>query len=229
MPRAAAASALYCSRVRFAGIFVALMSIGCGTGLAFIPTREQPHALYERTPEKVEIFMTGRPNRPYVDVGMIESQQETYSRDSGEVIIAKMRKFAGKHGCDGLVIFGGNDTAIERGSSDSSWIDTLKGYRGSCIVYVADPAAGGVPAVGSPAAGPVANAGEAPVVSPASPPQPSAAMGCIPNSTQLCYGPGGCRGGQRCTETGRAYTLCDCGDADTRAPAPATVPSPNAQ
>jgi hypothetical protein len=169
--------------------------------------------------------MTGRPNRPYVDVGMIESQQETYSRDSGEVIIAKMRKFAGKHGCDGLVIFAGNDAAIERGSSDSSWIDTLKGYRGSCIVYVDGPPAAGPPALGPPGAGPVANAAQAQHASAPSPPQPSAAMGCIPNSTQLCYGPGGCRGGQRCLENGRAYTLCDCGDADEQA----TAPAPNAQ
>jgi hypothetical protein len=165
-----------------------LSSVGCGTALNYIPTREPPHTLQARSASGVEVFMTGAPGRPYVELGMIEAQQEGWSRDGAADIVAKMREFAGERGCDALVIFSSNDAVVSSTGENPS-VSTLKGYRGSCLAYVdgAEPLPVGTP-----------------------PPPPSAATSCIPNATQLCYGPGGCRGAQRCTETGRAYTLCDC-------------------
>lgn len=34
---------------------------------------------------------------------------------------------------------------------------------------------------------------------------------CIPGATQLCYGPGACRGAQQCLPDGVSYSVCDCG------------------
>jgi hypothetical protein len=134
-----------------------------------------------------QLFMAGKPNRPFVEVGMIESQQESTSEDDAQELVAKMRRFAGERGCDALVILGDNDATGVSGTQFVTVSYTLKGYRGSCLVYTAAPA-----------------------------PAP-AAVGCIPKSTQLCYGPGGCRGGQRCAADGMSYTLCDCGNSPAAA------------
>ena len=34
---------------------------------------------------------------------------------------------------------------------------------------------------------------------------------CVPGTTQLCVGPGGCQGGQACQADGRGFEPCDCG------------------
>jgi hypothetical protein len=56
---------------------------------------------------------------------------------------------------------------------------------------------------------------------------PSASTGmtqpCVPNATQLCYGPGACQGAQACLADGTGYGACDCGAA--RQPA-ATASTP---
>lgn len=38
---------------------------------------------------------------------------------------------------------------------------------------------------------------------------------CVPGATQLCLGPGACRGAQPCLADGRGYGVCDCGAAST--------------
>jgi hypothetical protein len=147
-----------------------------------------------RDPAQVEIYMTRAPDRPAVEIGMIESQQQELSSDDQKEIIEKMRLFAGKRGCDALVIFPGNDATV--GGTNNTSVSTLKDYRGSCLVYT----------------GPAPSAAQQPSATAAAAPPAEAtpaANSCMPNSTQLCYGPGG----QRCTDDGRAYTLCDCGNA----------------
>lgn len=37
------------------------------------------------------------------------------------------------------------------------------------------------------------------------------ATACVPGVTQPCTGPGGCRGGQFCTDDGSRFSACDCG------------------
>jgi hypothetical protein len=89
----------------------------------------------------------------------------------------------------------GCDALIIMGSAHGAH-DTL--YRGACVLYQWDATAA--------KPRPVARAPE---------PQRS----CMPNATQLCYGPGACRGGQSCVADGSGYTPCDCG-AEPAAPAP---------
>jgi hypothetical protein len=164
-----------------------LWTTGCGTALNYVRTGRPPHPLHVREPGQVDVFMTSKPSRPFVELGIIESQQEEHSLDSEQDVMLQMREYAGQLGCDGLVIFAGNDATYVSGGLGTTTSRTLKGYRGSCIVYTrAAPAT-------------------------VAPPPLTAASTCIPNSTQLCYGPGGCQGGQRCSEDGHAYTLCDCG------------------
>lgn len=166
---------------------VALLCVGCGTVLNFVPTRESPQPPRVRSADEVEVFMAGEPNRPYVEIGMVESQQQSASLDNEQAIIGKMRAYAGKQGCDGLRIFAGNDASEVHSSSSGTWSSTRKGYRGACLVYTGPP----------------------PTTASAS----TAAGSCMPNATQLCYGPGGCRGGQSCAADGQSFTPCDCGPA----------------
>lgn len=35
---------------------------------------------------------------------------------------------------------------------------------------------------------------------------------CIPGQSQLCYGPGACKGGQACLPDGSGFSPCDCGN-----------------
>jgi hypothetical protein len=116
-------------RTRFGLFFLlALGNAACGTGTAlklnYIETREPPRNLSLRAPEQVELFMAGKPNRPFVEVGMIESQQE--SHDAQE-LVAKMRRFAGERGCDALVILGDNDATEVIGTQFVTASYTLKG------------------------------------------------------------------------------------------------------
>jgi hypothetical protein len=180
-----------------------VFATGCGTALGYIPTHPAPRRVYVHGPEQVELFMAARPTRPYVEVGMIESQQEQYSQDTSGEVLEKMREFAGQKGCDGLVIFTGNDAEIgpqQVGGASRQ----LVGYRGSCIVYV-DP--------------------NMPPPPPPPPPPTAPPQNCMPNATQLCYGAGGCKGGQSCTADGRGFTPCDCGP-NTPVAAPSPSPTP---
>jgi hypothetical protein len=68
------------------------------------------------------------------------------------------------------VVTSGADEVI----GDKSSTATLKGYRGSCVVYTTAAA----PSTPAPAAAAAAAATTLP------------AKACVPNATQLCYGPG---------------------------------------
>lgn len=164
---------------------------GCGTSIQYVPTGNARLAGRPRPAHAVEVFSTGVPSRPYAELGIIEAQQESeVSIHGAQQIIALMRATAGKLGCDGLLLSGSNDAV----AGD----DTLKGYRGTCIVFTGPPLA----------------------------PTPPAPHVCVPNATQLCHGPGACQGAQACLPDGTSYTLCDCDQQPVPATAPVPVPAP---
>ena len=121
-------------------VFVIIVSLlcgsACGTSHLFVSTAAPPRELLARTPSQVAVFMSGRPEGPYAEIGMIESQQESlYSEDGAQAIIDKMRAYAGTRGCDALVILGSNNATIVSGSRGYTSSRTLTGYRGACLVY----------------------------------------------------------------------------------------------
>jgi len=129
--------------------------------------------------------MTGAPSRPYREVGLVEAQAAgLFGSNDASSLVSEMREYAGELGCDALVIFAGNDSVY---GGNEIPVSTRKGYRGSCLMYEDGSTAATLPA------------------------RSLAAQSCIPNSTLLCHGPGGCRGGQRCSADGHSYTPCDCG------------------
>ncbi len=117
------------------GVFLLAMA-GCGTKLSYIPLNTSPKALTARDPNTVEMFTSSKPERPFVEVGLIEAQQESaYSVDGETSVFSKMRQEAASRGCDGLVVTGGNDAVVGQTSGRAGFTTTLRGYRATCIVY----------------------------------------------------------------------------------------------
>ncbi len=170
---------------------------GCGLSVDYTPTNMAPHAMRPRPPGAVKLFTSQPPRGSYVDVGYLEVRQQTYNHSSQSAIIQAMRREAGRRGCEGLVITGSANEVVGSGSSyngqGSMSVRTLKGLRGSCIVFTSSAS--------TPAASPRAAAAVAP------------GRACVPGATQACVGPGDCKGGQACKDDGSGWERCDCGPA----------------
>jgi hypothetical protein len=125
-----------------------LFIAACGTSITAIPTNRPLHAMRPRHPMSVEIFTSGIPQRPFIEVAYLESQQESdMSLDGAPTVLTKMREAAAKMGCDGLIIGGANDAVV--GSTFRGWgsTKTLRGYRGTCVQWSdAPPAQAAAPA-----------------------------------------------------------------------------------
>ena len=122
-------------------LLAVLLITACGTTTQFAPTNPSPHPLAARPAESVAVFATGLPDRPFVEVGIIQARQSSeFSVDELPEILAEMRIEAGHRGCDGLVINGTRDasssttTVSHRAMTSSS--KTLEGFWGACIVFV---------------------------------------------------------------------------------------------
>lgn len=133
-------ASMFFSKSWFKLCATALMLVGCGTSIEFIPLNSPPHAAQPRPGSAVEVFTSSRPGRPFAEVGLIESRQESgLSQDDASAIVTKMREEAGRRGCDGMIVLGPNDETVVSGStsrgSGSVSSTTLKGYRATCIMY----------------------------------------------------------------------------------------------
>jgi hypothetical protein len=111
----------------------------CATGevsLNFLQTATPPRPLPPRPPAQVAV-LAGKPVRPHVMLGIIESKQTSRwdGEDTGPVV-QEMREYAGRRGCDALVVFASHDKTVVRGSTSH----TLLGYRAACLVYTGPPA-----------------------------------------------------------------------------------------
>lgn len=140
-----------------ASVVSSLALTACGTTTKYVATNPPPRAMQPRPAQTVEVYTATHPDRPFVEVGILESQQSSeYSRHDMADIIGSMRNKAAKIGCDGVIIVGPNDTIAgsdtvagtdttrtRNGSQEltyaSTTTHTLKGYRGVCIMYREEP------------------------------------------------------------------------------------------
>lgn len=179
---------------------------GCGAKISYTPIRSAPGPMNPRPADSVEVFTTALPNRPYVEVAMMEAQGKSiYANQSG--LIAELRKAAGEHGCDGVVMGGSSDRVRGSSGPQGGSVHTIKGYKATCIVFTGATAAASAPPP------------------PAQPP----AQACTPNETKLCYGPGACKGAQSCLPDGSGYGPCDCGTAGGQQTPAEGQPEPEGQ
>jgi hypothetical protein len=119
---------------------VTVMLAACGTNIGVIPINAAPHPMMPRPAGTVDLYTSGPPARPYIDVMYLEAEQQTdLSLDGTQEFFMKLRDRAGRLGCDGLVI--GHPTNRVTGTLFQSKHDnttSLSGLTATCIAYVDD-------------------------------------------------------------------------------------------
>jgi hypothetical protein len=114
----------------------ALALCACGAKVTYTSMNSPPRPTQPRAADAVEVFMTQQPARPYVEVGMLEAQQQsTIGGGDALDLLKAMREEAGRQGCDGIIVTGSSDKVVGTGSSTGVLVGTLKGYRAVCIVF----------------------------------------------------------------------------------------------
>ena len=135
-------------RVRAAGARAAPLAaviaswvLGCGTYVTATPINPAPRPLVPRSPDSVEVFASGAPSEPFVDIALLEvTQHEGFNRQGLDYIIEQLRARAGELGCDAVFIKGmdehlGDDDALAILDPDATQLFA------SCLVYVRQPPA----------------------------------------------------------------------------------------
>jgi hypothetical protein len=116
-----------------------LLAAGCGTSIHATTLNPSPVAMAPRPAAAVELYTSGAPPRPHVDVMLLEAEEtSSFSMDKTAEMLAKLRERAGAMGCDAIVI--GGMSSRDPGVRDAeSWLSDnpkgRKGVFGTCIVY----------------------------------------------------------------------------------------------
>nr|HEX4314960.1 hypothetical protein [Kofleriaceae bacterium] len=118
------------TKLRLALLAAALSA--CGTSIQETPINAAPRPMAARPPDSVEVFSSGQPTRPHVDVAYLEAEQSSgFSEDDTPQFVAKLRVAAAKRGCDAIVLGGITHDVNVYGRSSSN----QKGIVATCVVY----------------------------------------------------------------------------------------------
>ena len=119
-------------------VCVTLLALGL-TGCVkvdYIPLNASPRPMVPRDPEKVTVFQTQRPDRPYVEVATIE----VVSPSGPASAMERLRQEAGERGCDAIVLTGTKDSTTITATNRTITSTENSGYRAACIVFTDDAA-----------------------------------------------------------------------------------------
>lgn len=120
---------------------------GCGTAIQSTMINPAPHPMQSRPPETVEIYSSGPPQRPYIDVAYLEAEQQSaYSGDDTAQFIRHLRERAAAMGCDGVVL-GGVTHAAE---PNTDLHLSRKGLTATCVMFLPETMAATPPAPAGP-------------------------------------------------------------------------------
>jgi hypothetical protein len=86
-----------------------------------------PAPMVARAPANVEVFSSGMPTRPHVDVALLQVEPSGIADDSTVNLVRTMRAKAAGLGCDAVVITQLDAHIVKQGS-----VQTL---AGTCIVW----------------------------------------------------------------------------------------------
>lgn len=126
-------------------LLATILAAGCGTSIHATTLNPSPVPMAPRPAAAVELYTSGAPARPHVDVMLLEAEESSsFSLDKTAEMLGKLRERAGAMGCDAIVI--GGMSSRDPGMRDTeSWlVDHPKGRKGvfgTCIVYTDDPVA----------------------------------------------------------------------------------------
>ena len=114
----------------------------CGPKVSVTPLNPSPHPFTPRDPMAVEIYTTGLPQRPYVEVAALSAKG-----GSAEDHVPAMREEAGKRGCDALVF-----TTMPRDATSTGYnwksggvtsTSSNSGSTATCVVWTGGTAGPG--------------------------------------------------------------------------------------
>lgn len=112
---------------------ISLAALGCGTTVTDTPLNAAPRAVAPRPADCVEIFSSGPPTEPHVDVALLEVDQRDELEDAPtQVMLRRVRERAGQMGCDAVhlgerqEIYNGVDFVVPH---------SHRRMRATCIVY----------------------------------------------------------------------------------------------
>ena len=115
-------------------LLLALLICGCGTSVSYTPLRAYPRGP-RRSPEAVDVYVSGPPTEPHIDVGILEAEQESdLSLDGTQEMLAALRKAAARAGCDALFVKGIGSNA-QAGLLITDHPSSVKTITGTCIRY----------------------------------------------------------------------------------------------
>jgi hypothetical protein len=124
---------------RLAAALLLSLAAACGTAVHTTTLNPAPRPMYRRPAASVELYTSGAPARPHVDVALIEAEEQSSlsTSDTGEILQA-LRARGGEMGCDAVVV--GGASSRDPGVRDAeTWLSDdakgRKGYYGTCIVY----------------------------------------------------------------------------------------------
>lgn len=125
----------------------------------------------------------------------------------------------------GYVILGGQSQKEIHGPEGQQ----IAQERGELVVQCGQRATGPTPAAGQAGSWRLNPPAHRAAQEPAAPPSPRPSPGklCTPGETQMCVGPGACRGGQACMTDGSGFLPCDCGAGQTAPDAAGPLPEPS--
>jgi hypothetical protein len=110
----------------------------CGTTIAYSPLQSSPRPLTARAPASVAVFERA-PDRPFVAVGVIETQPDpAYSEYRLTAKLRqRMRAEAARQGCDAIVMMAPAPvaTAVPIGEPAAA-----TSYRATCVVFTDETA-----------------------------------------------------------------------------------------
>jgi hypothetical protein len=114
-------------------LLVATLLPACvATSVNYSPLNPSPHALAPRPVSSVEVFASGPPDRPHVDVGMITVEEGDVGESSPQELLALLRQNAANQGCDALVV----SPPSSRSDADFlAYTHSRRVFSGTCVVY----------------------------------------------------------------------------------------------
>lgn len=116
-------------------LFAALLFVAaCGTTVAYSPWQSPPHAVAARAPSSVAM-LDREPDRPYVTIGVVETQPDTALAEFRLTprLRARMQAEAAQHGCDAILMHSSAPSAGTYGGVVGDAAGTS--YRAGCIVF----------------------------------------------------------------------------------------------
>lgn len=111
----------------------------CGTSITRTDLNPAPRPLAARPASSVEVFTSGAPARPHVDVALLEAEESSsWSTASTGDMIGSLRARAASIGCDAVVISAATSRDPGITDKESLFVEHPRGRKGlfaTCVVY----------------------------------------------------------------------------------------------